>query len=201
MALEAPPKFVRCPACGQSHTLPPGFQGVSANCTHCGKTIPVASASRPSLADSVTPNDITTDLRGSTPPPAEPKAAATPPPASAPSSAPAAEAEANDPLLEAVFGKCHLQKRLGEGGMGAVYLARHLTLDVPVAVKVLPQALAQRDRAFVDRFLREARTAAQIHHPNIVQVLDVDFQNGCYFLVMEFVDGETVGIACAGSAC
>lgn len=97
-------------------------------------------------------------------------------------------------MLDTVLGKCHLQKRLGEGGMGAVYLARHLTLDVPVAVKVLPQALAQRDRAFVDRFLREARTAAQIHHPNIVQVLDVDFQRGCYFLVMEYVEGETVGM-------
>ncbi|MCW8130289.1 MAG: serine/threonine protein kinase [Planctomycetota bacterium] len=196
MALEAPPRFVRCPACGESHTLAPGFQGVSTNCVHCGKTIPLMDSSkRPGLK--LPDNEMTTDLRGTTPPAAAPSAA---PEAPVPSSKPAAtpapatpEAEP-DPLLDTVLGKCHLQRRLGEGGMGAVYLARHLTLDVPVAVKVLPQALAQRDRAFVDRFLREARTAAQIHHPNIVQVLDVDFQRGCYFLVMEYVEGETAGM-------
>ncbi len=98
-----------------------------------------------------------------------------------------------DPLINTVLGKCMLHKRIGEGGMGTVYMGKHLTLDVEVAVKVLPRALAQRDRGFVDRFLREARTAARVHHPNIVQVLDVDFQQGVYFIVMEYIDGETAG--------
>ncbi|GMV81230.1 MAG: hypothetical protein AMXMBFR7_24140 [Planctomycetota bacterium] len=98
-----------------------------------------------------------------------------------------------DPLLNTVLGKCQILRRLGEGGMGLVYHGKHLTLDIDVAVKVLSPALAKRDRGFVDRFLREARTAARIHHPSIVQVLDVDFQQGYYFLLMEYVDGETAG--------
>ncbi|MCZ7644542.1 MAG: protein kinase [Planctomycetota bacterium] len=98
-----------------------------------------------------------------------------------------------DPLLNTVLGKCQIMRRIGEGGMGMVYQGKHLTLDIDVAVKVLAPALAQRDRNFVERFLREARTAARVHHPSIVQVLDVDFQRGYYFLVMEFVEGETAG--------
>jgi predicted Ser/Thr protein kinase len=96
-----------------------------------------------------------------------------------------------DPLLDTVLGKVLLKRVLGEGGMGTVYLGRHLTLDIDVAVKVLPPNLAQRNQAFIERFLREARTAAQIHHPNIVQVFDVDFQRGYFFIVMEYVEGET----------
>ena len=96
-----------------------------------------------------------------------------------------------DPLLDTVLGKVLLKRVLGEGGMGTVYMGRHLTLDIDVAVKVLPPNLAQRNQAFIERFLREARTAAQIHHPNIVQVFDVDFQRGYFFIVMEYVEGET----------
>jgi len=103
----------------------------------------------------------------------------------------AADPAAHDPLIESVLGKVHLKRRLGEGGMGAVYVGHHLTLDVDVAVKVLPPELARRHPAFVERFLREARTAAQIHHPNIVQVYDVDYERGFFFIVMEYVEGET----------
>jgi len=192
MAQEAPPRYAKCPACGASRAVPENHMGLSINCSDCGKTIPLAPATPPGR---VTPasNEDTTDLRGAKPGSESVFEApvVTPPPP--PAAEQAAGEAAFDPLLDTVLGKCHLQKRLGEGGMGTVYLARHLTLDVPVAVKVLPQALAQRDRAFVDRFLREARTAAQIHHPNIAQVLDVDFLRGSYFLVMEYVEGETAG--------
>lgn len=188
MALDAQMRNARCPSCGHAQSLPRDFAGTDAACSACGTLISV-----PSAAD----NDRTVDVpspvpasreRGEAPPPK------TPPQARSPGlPAPGTEDTAPDPLLDSILGKCHIQRTLGEGGMGAVYLGKHLTLDIPVAVKVLPTQLAKRDRAFVDRFLREARTAARIHHPNIVQVLDVDFQNGLYFLVMEYIEGETAG--------
>jgi eukaryotic-like serine/threonine-protein kinase len=83
-------------------------------------------------------------------------------------------------------------RELGRGGMGVVYLARDLQLDRPVAVKVLPPALA--DSADLrDRFLREARTAANLSHPNIVPIYRADESDGLAFFVMAYVDGETLG--------
>ena len=195
MALEAPARTVRCPKCGGQSTLAADFREPKTVCGACGETILVPATS----ADPVLVSDETADLRSPTPPRSggssvPPGPAVSPPPAAGVQT-PATDVDPPfDPLLDTVLGKCHLQKHLGEGGMGTVYLARHLTLDVPVAVKVLPDTLAKRDRAFVDRFLREARTAAQIHHPNIVQVLDVDCHRGLYFILMEFIEGETAGM-------
>ncbi len=77
---------------------------------------------------------------------------------------------------------------IGRGGMGAVYKARHGKLDRPVAVKVLDSAL--RDNAsFAERFVREARTLAQLDHPNIVSVYDFGHRDDLYYLIMELVDG------------
>ena len=89
------------------------------------------------------------------------------------------------------FGKCVLERKIGEGGMGAVYLARHQTLDIPVAVKVLPPDLSSRDPRFTQRFVREARLASQLRHPNIVSVLDAGAEGRYHYLVMEYVDGPT----------
>ena len=77
---------------------------------------------------------------------------------------------------------------LGQGGMGAVFRARHRHLDRPVAVKVLGSALRD-DEAFAERFTREARTLAQLDHPNVVKVYDFGHRQGLYYLVMELVDG------------
>jgi len=77
---------------------------------------------------------------------------------------------------------------IGQGGMGAVYRARHRKLDRAVAVKVLNSAL--RDNAsFAERFTREARTMAQLDHPNIVSVYDFGHRDDLYYLIMELVDG------------
>src|SRR5215211_5591595 len=73
--------------------------------------------------------------------------------------------------------------------MAVVYLARDRDLDRPVAVKVLTDHLAA-DTAFVERFRREARTAAQLSHPNIVQVYDTGEDDERIFIVMEYVEGE-----------
>lgn len=83
-----------------------------------------------------------------------------------------------------------LYSRLGRGGMGTVYRGRHFSLECDVAIKVLKGDLAQ-DRAFVGRFEREARLAAQINHQNVVRVMDVKHRKGVHYLVMEFVSGET----------
>ena len=91
-------------------------------------------------------------------------------------------------LENRVLGHCKLIRKLGQGGMGAVWLARHQTLDKDVAVKVLPPGFAA-DKEAVARFLREARSAARLEHPNCVQVLDAGSQDDIHFIVMQLVDG------------
>ena len=84
-----------------------------------------------------------------------------------------------------------IERELGRGGMGAVYLARDLALDRPVAIKVLPPELAVRPE-LRERFLRETRTAASFSHPNIVPVHAVEERGAVLCFVMGFVDGETL---------
>lgn len=81
--------------------------------------------------------------------------------------------------------------KLGQGGMGAVYKARQLSLDRPVALKILSPHLA-KDKAYIERFLREARAVAKLNHPNIIQGIDVGECDGNYYFAMEFVDGPTL---------
>src|SRR6202453_3799529 len=78
---------------------------------------------------------------------------------------------------------------IARGGMAQVYRARDRQLDRPVALKVLFPELSV-DRAFVERFRREAQAAANLSHPNIVPVFDWGEDSGSYFIVMEFVDGR-----------
>jgi predicted Ser/Thr protein kinase len=95
-------------------------------------------------------------------------------------------------LQAALAGEYSLQRELGRGGMGVVYLARDVQLDRDVAIKVLPTHLA-RDAEAHDRFLREARTAAGLSHPNIVPIHRVGEAGGFVFFVMSYVEGETLG--------
>jgi serine/threonine-protein kinase len=90
-----------------------------------------------------------------------------------------------------VLGDYRLLKKLGQGGMGAVYKAHQISLDRPVAVKVMSKQLAAKP-AFVHRFLREARVMARLDHPNIVRCFEVKEENGLHYLAMEYVDGGSV---------
>jgi eukaryotic-like serine/threonine-protein kinase len=88
-------------------------------------------------------------------------------------------------------GRYRVADVLGRGGMAVVYLARDDELDRPVAIKVLAGHLAD-DPAFRDRFVREARLAAGLSHPNVVQIYDAGEDNGTPYIVMEYVDGRSL---------
>ncbi len=101
------------------------------------------------------------------------------------------QGEAADPNIGKMLGHCRLERKLGEGGMGVVYLATHTTLNKYVAVKVLRRDLNSDLRA-AERFLREARAAARIEHPGVVQVYDIGQADGTFFIVMQYVEGTTL---------
>ncbi len=88
-----------------------------------------------------------------------------------------------------LIGRYLILDRLGEGGMGVVFKARHRLLDRVVALKILPPSFA-RKAELVARFRREMQAAARLSHPNIVAVSDADEDRGVYFLAMEFIDGR-----------
>lgn len=91
----------------------------------------------------------------------------------------------------ALAGRYALERELGRGGMGIVYLARDLRLERVVAIKLLPPDRAVAERR--ERFLREARTAARLSHPHIIAIHAVEEIGEFVFFVMSFVDGETLG--------
>ena len=94
-------------------------------------------------------------------------------------------------LQRAVAGRYSIVRELGRGGMGIVFLARDAALERPVAIKLLPPMLAL-DSAHRARFVREARTAAALSHPNIVPIHAVEEHDDLAFFVMAFIDGETL---------
>ena len=94
-------------------------------------------------------------------------------------------------LRLALKGQYEIERLLGQGGMGAVYLARDLTLDRPVAIKVISQEVAAGDELH-ERFLREARLVARLRHPNIVTVFSAGAADGQLYFVMELVPGESL---------
>jgi class 3 adenylate cyclase/predicted ATPase len=92
----------------------------------------------------------------------------------------------------AAFGRYQVQRVLGAGGFGAVYLGRDSQLDRPVAIKVLHAGLAT-SHADGERFLQEARRLAQLRHPGIVAVHDVGVQEGQLYIVSDYLDGPDLG--------
>src|SRR5438132_25915 len=100
-----------------------------------------------------------------------------------------------DPLFlsfqSAVAGRYSIDRELGRGGMGIVYLAREVHLDRPVAIKLLPPEKAD-DELLRERFMREARLAAKLSHPNIIPIHAVEERDGFVYFVMSFIDGQTL---------
>lgn len=91
------------------------------------------------------------------------------------------------------LGGFQVEKLLGVGGMGDVFLATQLSMNRPAALKVLPPAFTF-DKEAVDRFLQEVRMTARFEHPNIVTVFEAGEEKGCYYLAMGFVEGEDLDV-------
>src|SRR5688500_7342119 len=102
----------------------------------------------------------------------------------------------SDLVGQKLDGKYQIERELGRGGMGTVYLATHLGTERPVAVKVIAPQFMERAE-FVERFRREARAAGRLRHPNVVNVTDFGFAEAgggrAAYLVMEYLDGCTLG--------
>jgi serine/threonine protein kinase len=98
---------------------------------------------------------------------------------------------------QVIAGRFKIERELGTGGMGTVYLATHLGLERPVAVKIIRREFAG-DADVADRFLLEARTMAKLRHANAAMIFDAgNLPDGRHFIVMEFVEGETLSQALA----
>src|SRR6266516_1215050 len=89
------------------------------------------------------------------------------------------------------LGRYEIRSKIGEGGMGEVYLAQDMKLDRTVAVKVLPADLAH-DQSRMRRFVQEARTASSLSHPNVAHIYEIEEVDGVHFIAMEYVNGETL---------
>ena len=96
-----------------------------------------------------------------------------------------------DKLVGQKLGNYQLERRIGAGAMGYVYVARHVGLNKQAAIKIMSPELIGTGTN-VERFLREAQMAASLEHPNVVQVFDVGESNGLYYLAMQYVEGQSL---------
>ncbi len=103
-----------------------------------------------------------------------------------------ASTSATQVLKQTGFGAYQGLELIGRGGMAEIYKATHPTLGLPVAIKLLPAALAA-DPDFRRRFTREAQVISQLEHPNIVRVFDYGEEDGTHYMVMEYLGGKDVG--------
>ena len=155
-----------CPTCKKTFHVDPRYLGTEVRCKTCGTTF--------RLADDASQKDAERA-------PVEPAAGAS------------AEA-VGDPLIGTQVGQYRIVERLGAGGMSTVYKAEHTGLRRLSALKILHEDLLQRSSRAVALFMREARSAAALSHPNIVAVHNVGEADGRHFIEMELVEGTDLRV-------
>src|SRR5438067_8210810 len=89
------------------------------------------------------------------------------------------------------LGRYEIRSKIGEGGMGEVYLAQDTELDRTVAIKILPETLAS-DQQRLQRFIQEAKAASALNHPHILTIYEIGTIGNSRFIATEFIDGETL---------
>ena len=139
--------------------------------------VPSDQESSPGAAKEAKPASATPSTRVGAPAPTKP------------SSSDGGEAKKSKKITQ--LGDFKLERKLGQGGMGTVYLATQTSLDRKVALKTLSPEFAKKPD-FVQRFLREARSMARLQHPNVVQVYAADSVSGVNFAAIEFIDGRSM---------
>ncbi|MGC8867950.1 MAG: serine/threonine protein kinase, partial [Elusimicrobiales bacterium] len=98
-----------------------------------------------------------------------------------------------DDLIRKTFAGCLVLEKIGQGGMGVVYKAHHITLNKIVCIKLLPKEL-EADKRNIDFFLREAEISKQLDHPNTVHVYDYGRERDRYYIVMSYVEGKSLEV-------
>src|SRR6266852_9499966 len=89
------------------------------------------------------------------------------------------------------LGRYEIRSKIGEGGMGEVYLALDTELDRTVAIKILPEALASNQQR-LQRFIQEAKAASALNHPHILTIYEIGVTGNSRFIATEFIDGDTL---------
>ncbi len=103
----------------------------------------------------------------------------------------------DNPLRGLRLAGCRIDKVIGKGSVATVYKGHHLTLDIPVAIKILSPELRKTESQLAERFLKEAKVIARISHANIVSVMNAGEEHGHRFIVMQFVPGRSLAQALA----
>jgi hypothetical protein len=189
---------VKC-ACGHAFEIAPDHLFKDVACPQCGKIVlaPTSATGAPK-SENLKPAPKSETLRSSrsdastaTPPKTDAGAKHDTTKGATPNTARKAPLFMKDGPLPAPIPGYTFLKRLGQGGMGEVFLAKQESLDRNVAIKLLPPEFS-KDKTYVQSFMKEARSAGKVTHENIMGSIDVGESNGRYFFVMEYVQGETL---------